>query len=145
MVRIVPSFKVPTTEELKSPPKAEEQEPSSDPKDQEEWVFKFEFTDRRGKLWTGTFKNHILSIAERQAVATYQARMQDGLPDTAIPEHIRDLNQAIAWMDFSLEEEGRPEWAKDFRGLRDQKLVLALWREVVSHEARFWGLGESKS
>lgn len=104
---------------------------------EEEKTFRFHYAGRRGKIYEGTFTNKILSIAEVQAANVLQARLQGGMPETAIAEEIRDLNFMIARMEYSLIK--RPEWAEDLRAIKDVSVITKLYAEVASHEAKFWG------
>lgn len=115
---------------------AEEKKP--DPREERVWTFEFKWTDGRGKIWDGSFTNKILSIAEQQLMAVYEARLCGGLAYASIDPAARNVNHAIAHMTYSLQDP--PEWAKDLRKLDDPSLVIALYMEVASHEAKFFGL-----
>lgn len=139
----------PSTEELREQvdqrvqPKAQKPEPTQeDPRDQEAWTFSFEFTDKRGKLWAGSFTNKILDLGEQQAAAALQSRFTDGVPLESLYPDLRLLNRAVAHMVYSLTD--APTWAKDLRKLKDPAVVYALWKEVSSHEARYFRLEEAE-
>lgn len=110
----------------------------ADPRDQKEWTFQFSWKDGRGKLWEGQFTNKILSIAEQQRVAIFEAQLAGGLPFESLDTGMRNINHAVAHMSYSLVK--KPSWANDLRQLLDPSLVIALYLEVASHEARFFGL-----
>jgi hypothetical protein len=106
-----------------------------DPKAQLEYTFPLEYKDPRGKLWTGEFRNRILSIRQKQQVKVLKARIGGGLPVEALDADVWTLNEAIAHMTFSLVK--RPDWAKNLDELYDEQIVYKLYEEVASHEARF--------
>ena len=119
-----------------APPTDEEMAPGEDPRDKEEYPFKFRWTDSRGKLWQGDFVNKILNIEEQQQRAVFQSTLQGGLPYESFSSMQRSLNTAVAHMSYSLIK--RPKWAENLRGLLDRDLVFELGEEVTSHEDRFW-------
>lgn len=144
-------LKVPSTAELKQeiteqvqPEKAAPTKEDADPRDDEEWTFSFDWTDARGKSWTGTFTNKILSIGEQQAVAAARARFTGGMPWESIDPEMQVINQAVAHMMYSLTPEKNADWGKDLRALKDPSLIIALWSKVSSHETRFFRLGPSE-
>jgi hypothetical protein len=126
---------------VKAAPLAEEQPAKPDGRTEKTWTFAFSWTDERKKTWEGTFTNKILSIAERQQAAILEAKLCGGLPYDAIDPATRNVNHAIAHMVFSLRDS--PPWAKDLRKLEDALLVIAIYQEVASHEATFFGFGEA--
>ena len=112
--------------------------PKADPRDSERWTFQFEYKDPRGKVWSGTFTNKILTVAEQQAANALTGRFAGGVPVEALEPGARELNAGLAHMTYSLEESA--EWAKDLRALHDTSLVLSLWTKVWSHEAHYFRL-----
>lgn len=110
----------------------------ADPRDQDEWTFQFSWTDPRGKVWSGTFTNSILTMGEQQAVAALIARCTANAPWDAIIPDVQFTLRAVAHMSFSLKSDA--PWAKDLRKLKDPALVLALWGKVASHETRYFRL-----
>lgn len=112
----------------------------NDPKAQEEYTFQFKWKDGRGKSWEGEFTDKILSIGSRQMVGALRARFSNVSFDRldALTAHI---NMMIAHLTFSLTK--RPEWAKDLRELHNIDLIQAIYDEVASHEATFFGLREN--
>lgn len=115
--------------------------PGKDPKDEEQWAFELDFTDRRGKKWQGYFTNKILNLGEQQLVTNTKARFCGGMPLESIDSGMLALNEAIAHMTFSLID--TPTWAEDLRQLTDAAVVLALWEKVRSHETRYFRLDET--
>lgn len=112
---------------------------TSDPKMEPEYQFEIDYTDKRGKPWVGTFVTKILDIGTTQLVQTFAARMGNGQAYEALSPNARDMNYMLAHMEFCLIK--KPKWASDFRKLVDPKLLGLIYREVVSHEATFLGLG----
>lgn len=109
----------------------------NDPKAQPEYTFQLNWKDGRGKVWTGEFTDKILTIGERQMVGALRARFSNTPMDRldALTVHV---NMMIAHMTFSLTK--RAEWAKDLRELHNVDLIQAIYDEVASHEATFFGL-----
>ena len=113
--------------------------PENDPKFQEEWTFKFSWKDGRGKVWEGTFTNHILSMREQSMVGALRAHLSGGLPYTALPAGTNDINFMISHLNYSLADKDRAGWSKDLQAIKDVALLQALYAEVASHEATFFG------
>lgn len=112
----------------------------NDPKAKEEYTFPFKWTDGRGKLWEGEFTDKILSIGVRQLSGALRARLSS-VPFNQLDGFTAHINMMIAHMTFSLVK--RPDWAKDLRELHNVDLIQALYDEVASHEATFFGLREN--
>lgn len=108
----------------------------AEPPDEETWTFAFSFTDRRGKVWDGTFTNEILTNGQQSKVAVVRARLQGGLPAESIDPSIVDLNWAKAHLAYSLRQ--CPEWAKNLEAIRDPDVIMKLWDRVSAHEARYF-------
>lgn len=120
----------------------EEKKPEVDSaKMKEEYAFAFKWKDGRGKTWEGPFVNEILTIAKQQAVGVLRAKLGDGLPISSLDPFTNEINLMISHMTFSLKE--KPDWAKDLRALHDVSLIQAIYEEVASHEATFFGSTES--
>lgn len=115
-------------------------EDAPDDRDSETWTFPFEYKDRRGKVWNGTFTNAILLVEEHQFVSVLRARWQGGQPLESLDPTVRSLNMALAHMAFSLKK--MPEWAKDMTKLRDPDVVMSVWEKVRSHEDRYFRRSE---
>ena len=113
--------------------------PENEPKLKKEYPFEFKWTDSRGKVWAGEFRNRILSIGDREKVGIMRARLSGGQPYDSLDPLTQELNLMIAHMTFSLDEEDRPNWAKDLREVTDIRLIQALYGEVLKHEATFFG------
>ena len=126
---------------LKPLEKPEEVPSKPDPRDEKVWTFQFNWKDGRGKAHEGRFTNQILTIGQQQQVAILEAKLCGGMPYESIDQGTRNLNHAIAHMTYSLTT--APPWARDLRKLEDPMLIIALYMEVASHEARFFGLGEA--
>jgi len=111
-----------------------------DERDNEVWAFLFEFTDSRGKVWSGNFVNTILSLDAQSRVGVMRARLQGGQPIEALDAGVLDLNLALAHMAYSFDAKGRPEWASDAKlgQLKDAAVLFALFAKVRSHEDRYF-------
>lgn len=112
----------------------------NDPKGREEYTFRLRWTDGRSKLWEGEFTNKILSIGERQMAGTLRARFSNVAFDR-LDALTSEINFITAHLTFSLKD--KPEWAKNLRDLKDIALIQAIYEEVASHEATFFGLGQN--
>lgn len=108
-----------------------------DPKLRREYLFKFEWTDDRGKLWVGEFVNKILDIRKMQLAGVQRARFAMGMPVEAMDDAVLGLNLMVAHMMFSLT--GKPAWAEDLLALDDVNLIQAIFAEVSAHEDTFRG------
>lgn len=111
-----------------------------DPRDNEQWTFMFNYTDARGTQWKGKFTNKIMNMANLQQAAVAQSVLMGGQPLTSFASGMLELFNAIAHMTFSLID--RPEWAKDLTSIVDTNVILALWKEVASHETHYFRLGK---
>jgi hypothetical protein len=110
----------------------------ADPKLQPEYTFAFRWTDLRGEEWSGTFTNRALTMAQKQEKYVLSATFRGGLPYEAFSPEQNSMNEAIAHMMMSLTK--RPTWAKDLRSIEDENRLLAIYEEVVAHEAMFLGI-----
>jgi hypothetical protein len=111
----------------------------NDPKLKKEYPFEFKWTDSRGKVWVGDFVNRILSIGDREKVGIMRARLAGGQPYDSLDPLTQELNLMISHLTFSLDEEKRPDWAKDLREMVDIRVLQALYGEVLKHESTFFG------
>jgi hypothetical protein len=147
LVNLIPD----DTEELKK--QIEADSPAGDPakipapenpeklaKSQKEYTFTLNWTDGRGKTWAGKFTSRILSIRDRARVGLMRARLNGGLPVESIDAYTAEINFMVANLAFCLAE--KPEWANDLMSLDNVELLQALYKEVASHEATFFGRTE---
>ena len=100
-------------------------------------TFQLDYTDQRGYHWGGTFTNHILTIKERTVVGLTRSRLAGGLPPEQLDETTLSLLEMQAHLAVSLDL--APEWASDLTQFRDIGVLAAIYGEVASHEAQFWG------
>lgn len=124
----------------KTPEQKSQEEKDRDPRTKPEYTFDFEWKDGNGKIWKGKFRNTRLTIRQQQMVGVLQAQMAGNTPYHALDSLTQEINLMVAHMAFSLDEERRPDWAKDLRDLDSVELVQMLYREVALHEAIFHGL-----
>ena len=120
----------------------EEEIAALDPRAEEEYTFKFEFTDARGRIYEGEFTNKILSRPDQRRVANLEAQL-NGLPANQVPSDLGFLNRMMAWLTISLQK--RPQWAKDFDKVLNDDLLRKLYGEVMAHQAYFCGTWDGKS
>ena len=130
--------------EIQEQHKAEAPVPRDDPKTRKEYTFDFEYKSQ-GKVWKGQFTNRILTMKDRQLSGVMRARMAAGLPSESLDALTAEINLMIAHLTFSLDETDRPDWAKDLRDIEDVRLLQALYEEVASHEATFFGWGANQA
>lgn len=106
---------------------------------QREYTFPFEYVDAQGKHYSGTFTNKVPDIRTRQQMGILRAQLAGGVPFETLDPFTRELNMVLAHLTYTLKDEGRPDWAKDFNALVDTGPLYKLWEEVALHEATFLG------
>jgi|2_EtaG_2_1085320.scaffolds.fasta_scaffold60753_3 hypothetical protein len=113
-------------------------------KDKAEYIFNFRFEAEGGRVYEGTFTNHVLTNTQRLDVAVAAARMRQGMPAESLDLMANIWLEKMAHMAISLPQDERPEWAQDLGALYDDTLITALYKEVLGHEATFHGRGEDQ-
>lgn len=116
--------------------------PTENLKAQREYTFMFDWTSPTGKQYQGAFTNKILNIREQQSVGLARAKLAGGMPADSIDPLTKEINFMISHMTFSLIKS--PKWANDLRELTELALIQEIYTEVASHEAIFFGFGETK-
>jgi hypothetical protein len=119
-----------------------ESDPSHELKTRVEYPFSFEWKSPNGKVWKGEFVNKVLSIQDRQNKGIAMAKFAGGMPVESLDALTYEINIIVAHMMFSLVK--FPEWAKDLRALHEIQLLQAIYEEVASHEATFFGFGKAQ-
>ena len=102
-----------------------------------EWSFDLNYTDQRGRVWTGAFKAHVLTTRDRMSVGLTKARLGMGVPFDLMDPTTRDLLEVLAHLEIALD--ARPPWAEDLTRIYDQGVLGAIYEEVVKYERRFHG------
>jgi len=120
---------------------AEKGAPEKDPRLQRRYPFEFSYRNEV-RTWTGTFVNVAPKISGLQKIEALLAELNEHQPIESMGNFMLSVNRAIAHLTYSLER--RPDWAKDLRELDDPYLVLAIYQEVLDHEAIFRGLESPK-
>lgn len=123
--------------EAATSPESKKEDPSIELKRHSKYPFDFSWTSSNGTVWEGHFVNKILSIADRQNMGLTMARFGGGMPVESIDVLTNEINIIVSHMMYSLVE--CPDWAKDLRSLDDIALIQAIYEEVASHEATFFG------
>ena len=100
-----------------------------------DWTFSLNYTDQRGRVWTGEFKAHVLTTRDRMTVGLTKARLGMGVPFDLLDPTTANMLEVLAHLEVALD--ARPPWAGDLTTIYDQGLLAALYGEVVKHEARF--------
>lgn len=114
-----------------------------DSKKERIYKFPFSWTAPSGEVFEGTFTNNILPVGARIKAGAVTAELIGNKPFEAIPDAARNLAVALGWMAYSLNKEGRPEWATNLNDIDDENLVLALFGEVWDHQATFLGRADN--
>jgi hypothetical protein len=102
-----------------------------------EHTFAVDHTDDRGTRWSGTFRCHVLTIRERTQVGIVRSRLSLGTSPLLLDPTTIDLLEMQAHLAVALD--AKPDWADDFGNLHDPGVLIAVYKEVASHEARFHG------
>lgn len=112
---------------------------TEDPRDQVTYTFNFEYTDTRGKRFAGRFTNKALTVGEWRKVKTIKAHLADGVPVSQQDQDVWEMNGRLAHLAVSLDYRAAdfPIWARKLDDLFDEGVIIALYNEVASHEARF--------
>lgn len=111
--------------------------PATGGKLEREYGWQFRWTDGRGKVWEGEFRNKVLSVRENQMVGVLRARLAAGVASEVLDPYTTEINLMIAHLTYSLVK--RPDWAKDLQDLLDVQLLQQIYLEVADHEATFLG------
>jgi hypothetical protein len=106
-----------------------------DPKDQEVYTWQFDWTDKRGHRWQGSFTNEIASIYQRRVIGMTRARAMGGSPIGSIDKETDTLVHMVAWLQTTLTD--KPKWFEDPDKLKNHLLIAEVFSEVASHEATF--------
>jgi len=107
------------------------------------YTFELDYEDQRGYHWQGSFTTHVLTIRERAAVGMTRAKMLGGMQASTLDQQTLNIFEMQAHLAISLQE--APDWAQELPHLRDVGVLVAIYAEVASHEARFWGVESSGS
>jgi len=100
-------------------------------------TFDLDYTDRRGLLWAGRFRCHVLTADESVQVSLTKAKLLNGTPPYLVDDSTLLLLEARAHLAVALDES--PDWAKRLGKLRDHNVIAAIYKEVVEHTQRFHG------
>lgn len=104
-----------------------------------EYIFHVRHESGGGRVYEGTFTNHILTNTQRAHVAVVAARMRQGMPHESMDPMVNLWLDKLAHMAVSMPQAERPEWAKDLGALYDDDVVNAIYEEVAQHEDTFFG------
>lgn len=102
-----------------------------------EFSFRFRHRDQRGRLWEGDFEAHVLTIREHIEHGALWSQLLHGVPPERVSAQAVTLADMVAWLTLAITR--CPKWADDLLALRDLSVISALYGEVASYEARFWG------
>lgn len=110
-----------------------------------EHTFDLNFTDQRGRIWTGQFKCHVLTVRERIQVGLVRSRLSNGIPPSALDAFTSDLLEILAHLAVVIDD--APPWAKggQLEKLHAAEVIQAIYGEVAAHEFRFHGSGSRPS
>jgi hypothetical protein len=104
-----------------------------------EHTFTLDYTDARGRKWSGEFRCHVLTIRERAQVGLVRAQLSAGMAPIGLDAATLDLLEMQAHLAVALDS--APDWARDLGGLHDPAVLGVIYAEVAGHEARFHGAG----
>ncbi|RYF11742.1 MAG: hypothetical protein EOO40_02705 [Deltaproteobacteria bacterium] len=104
---------------------------------QPEATFTVNYTDWRGKVYSGQFTNKVLTVGQKIKVDVLRARRMMNTPRDAMTDNIAGLLLMVSWMEESLT--ARPKWAANFWDLYDERIVEAVFTHVAEHEKFFHG------
>ena len=102
-----------------------------------EFDFDLDYTDQRGFHWTGKFEAHVMNVSERAAAGLTRARMLAGMPLSSVDESTINLLEMQSHLAVVVDD--CPKWAEDLTKIYDLGVIGAIYEEVASYEARFWG------
>ena len=102
-----------------------------------EHTFTLDYTDARGRKWSGEFRCHVLTIRERAQVGLVRSQLCAGMAPLGLDASTLDLLEMQAHLAVALDT--APDWASDLGSLHDPAVLAAIYGEVASHEARFHG------
>ena len=106
-------------------------------------TFELDWTDLRGYRWTGSFTCDVLTIAQRPQVGLTRARLLNGVSPHLLDPETLDILEMRAHLAVALVK--APDWMKKLGDFRDINLLGAIYKEVASHERRFWGATDDDS
>ncbi len=106
-------------------------------------TFALDFTDLRGRQWTGQFRCHVLTYRQQIQVGLLRARLSGGVPPDALDAYTANLLEIVAHLTICLDE--APPWAQDLMDLYDATVANAIYAEVADHKDRFHGSGSGGS
>ena len=109
-----------------------------------EYTFHLCYETSGGRVYEGTFTNHILTNTQRAQVSVVAARLRQGMPYEAFDPITNMWIDQMSHLAVSLPLDDRPEWARDLGALYDDDVVGAIFREVSSHEDTFHGRSEDQ-
>lgn len=102
--------------------------------------FNLNYVDKRRNLhWTGKFKCHVPSIAETITMGKVLSALRGNVPAIALDDTTVAITEMLATLTVLLDE--APPWASGnaLQQIYDQDLLVAIYKEVRDHIARFWG------
>ncbi len=102
-----------------------------------EHEFVLDFVDARGRRWNGTFRSHVLTVRDRIQVGATRARLAGGVAPVALDAETLTLLEVLAHLAVAVDD--CPPWFDDTLSLYAQDVLGAVYKEVASHERRFWG------
>jgi hypothetical protein len=103
-----------------------------------EWVL--DFTDRRGRKWSGKFKAHALTIRDRMTVGVTRGRLAQGVPLQSLDNGTLEQLEVQAHLAVAIDD--APPWWNAVMDGKDAyafDVLGAVYEEVAKHERRFWG------
>ena len=115
---------------------AADPDPSDDPRSHNPYTFQFEWTDTRGKKWTGSFTAHYPTPMDLMRSGVMQARMNGSTPKDALDPLSDEIAFIVSRLTYCLDK--RPTWFKDPTAIIDGvPLLQAVYERVLDFEQFF--------
>jgi len=107
-----------------------------DPRAHNPYPFAFDWSDSRGKKWTGHFTTHFPTPMDLVKAGVMQARMVGSTPKDSLDALTDEIAFIVSRLSYCLDK--RPTWFQDPMSLVDGvPLIQAVYEKVVDFEQFF--------
>lgn len=118
-------------------------DPSDDPRSRNPYSFQFDWTDTRGKKWTGSFTTHYPTPMDLMRAGVMQARMNGSTVRDALDPLSDEIAFIVSRLSYCLDK--RPNWFKDPTAIVDGvPLLQAVYERVLDFEQWFREHGQTE-
>ena len=122
----------------------EKPDPIDDPRSHNPYTFQFDWTDTRGKKWSGAFTVHYPTPMDLMRSGVMQARMNGGTARDALDSLSDEIAFIVSRLTYCLDK--RPTWFKDPTAIIDGvPLLQAVYERVLDFEQFFREHGQVTS